>query len=232
MHQLFTKTLRTETHSLSIKEIEGRCIDFISKQFTADSAHDLSHVKRVVENAKLLLRNESADPEIVIAATCLHDCIVLPKDHPKRSIASKLAAEKAVQFLRTQPFPEKKLPDVAHAIIAHSYSAGITPKTTEAKIVQDADRLDALGAIGIARCFTVGGKLDRILYSADDPFCRNRKPDEKTYSVDHFFSKLFELPTTMHTESAKLEAKRRVHFMKQFLIQFQQEIDSSFQLKL
>lgn len=224
--------MRTRSCSLSIKEIEANCFNFISSQNTADSAHDLTHVKRVVENARLLLRHESADPEIVIAAACLHDCFVLPKDHPERSAASELAAEKAVQFLKTQPFPEKKLPDVAHAIAAHSYSAGITPKTIEAKIVQDSDRLDALGAIGIARCFTVGGKLDRKIYNADDPFCRERKPDESTYSVDHFFNKLFELPELMHTASATLEAQKRVHFMKQYLIQLQQEIDSSFQLKL
>lgn len=73
--------------------------------------------------------------------------------------------------------------DVVHAIEAHSFSAGIKPETIEAKIVQDADRLDALGAIGIARCFTVGGQLERPVYNSDDPFCETRKPDDQKWNI-------------------------------------------------
>ena len=217
---------------LRIREIEDYCFRFISTQRPADSAHDIAHVKRVVENAKSILNGEVADAEVVIAAACLHDCVVLPKDHPERASASKLAAGKAVNFLQTQSFPLEKLEQVAHAISAHSYSADITPETIEAKIVQDADRLDALGAIGIARCFTVGGKLDRAFYDINDPFCLHRDPEDVSFTIDHFFSKLFNLPNLMHTESAKKEAENRIDFMKNFLRQFSREIDSASPLKL
>jgi len=91
--------------------------------------------------------------------------------------------------------------------------------------VQDADRLDALGAIGIARCFTVGGALDQTLYNPDDPFCNVRAPDDDTYTLDHFYAKLLRLPDTMQTDAGRTEAARRVAFIQQYLDQLQDEID-------
>ena len=95
-----------------------------------------------------------------------------------------------------------------HAIEAHSYSAGIPPQSIEAKVVQDADRLDALGAIGVARCIAVGSALGRPLYQADDPFCSARSPDDSGASVDHFYSKLLKLATTMQTAAAPGSERR------------------------
>lgn len=122
-------------------------------------------------------------------------------------------------------FPEGKTEQVAHAIEAHSFSAGIKPQTIEAKIVQDADRLDALGAIGIARCFLVGGSLNRTLYHPSDPFCSEREPDDSLWTVDHFYEKLLKLSNTMNTASAKKEAGRRAEFMKVYLERLKEEID-------
>ena len=208
--------------------LEEKCISFLKKQLNeADTAHDFAHTKRVVANAKKLLMAELADQETVLAAAWLHDCVTLPKDHPEREKASALAAETAVQFLKEIDFPDEKLEETAHAIEAHSFSAGIKPRTMEAKIVQDSDRLDALGAIGIARCFVVAGELSRPIYNPDDPFCETRKPDDAGWTVDHFYTKLLKLPDTMNTKSARAEAKKRAIYMERYLNQLRNEIFST-----
>lgn len=211
---------------LHLGDFEKHCKEFIKKELQkqSDSAHDLNHILRVVKNAKLILESESADSEIVIVAAWLHDCVILPKDHPDRKKASTLAAEKAGKFLSEIEFPSNKIEDVKHAVEAHSFSAGIAPQSIEAKIVQDADRLDAIGAIGIARCLMVGGKLDRPLYEPNDPLSENREPDDSTWTIDHFYEKLFKLPGLMHTSSAKKEAERRVEFMERYLHELKREI--------
>ena len=210
-----------------MNDLEKACRHFLESSSTLDSAHDLSHTERVVANAKMLLQKENADAQIVTAAAWLHDCVVLPKNHPDRKQASYLASEKAGDFLKSIGLEEKRRLQVQHAIHAHSFSAGVKPETIEAKIVQDADRLDALGAIGIARCFLVGGELKRELYHPEDPFCLNRPPDDSSWTIDHFYTKLFELPTMMHMDSAKKEAKKRVAFMKTYLDTLSKEIGLS-----
>lgn len=197
---------------------------FLLDSCNFDSAHDITHTERVVRNALLLAKEEKCDEEIVLAAAWLHDCVIIPKDDPDRNKASKLAAVKAIGYLTSIQFNQEKIKDVAHAIEAHSFSAGIKPKTIEAKIVQDADRLDALGAIGIARCFIVGGQMNRSLYQPEDPFCTFRAPDDSEWTVDHFYTKLFKLPEQMNLVSSKKEAHRRVDYMKQFLSKLDQEI--------
>jgi uncharacterized protein len=203
-------------------------IQFLEQETSGnpDSAHDLAHIKRVVNSAMKLCDEEGADSEVVHAAAWLHDCVSLPKNHPDRKKSSVLAAQKAAHFLSKTDFPESKISLVVHAIEAHSFSAGITPESTEAKIVQDADRMDALGAIGIARCLLVGGVLGRPLYNPEDPFCENREPDDTLWTIDHFYVKLFRLPETMHTESAKKEALKRVKVMKAWLNDLKSEIEN------
>jgi uncharacterized protein len=198
---------------------------FLKENGDFDSSHDVAHTKRVVANAEKIMRFETADNEIVVAAAWLHDCVILPKNHPERKKASRMAAERAVTFLAEEGFPEDKQRGVAHAIEAHSFSGGITPETIEAKIVQDADRLDALGAVGIARCLMVGGQLNRLLYNTDDPFCKTRHPDDLEWTLDHFYTKLFKLPETMNTESARSEARARILFMEKYLEVLRKEIE-------
>lgn len=197
---------------------------FLEENSKTDAAHDIAHIKRVVKNANILLQNEDADKDMVTAAAWLHDCVILSKNHPDRKKASTRAAQKAAGFLETIDFPKNKIPGVAHAIEAHSYSAGIKPKTIEAKIVQDADRLDALGAIGIARCFSVGGELNNPMYHPDDPFAQSREPDDSKWTIDHFYEKLFRLPDMLNTEAAKKVAANRIEYMKSFLQQMSAEI--------
>jgi uncharacterized protein len=190
----------------------------------SDTAHDITHTERVTANAKMIADNLDSDRQIVIAAAWLHDCVSLPKDHPDRKKTSVLSADRAVKFLAAQDFPEVKLDQVHHAIAAHSFSAGIKPETTEAKILQDADRLDALGAIGISRCLLVAGQLGRTLHHPVDPFCKERTPDDSEWTIDHFYSKLFKLPGKMQTEPGKEIANKRVEFMKKYLEELAGEI--------
>lgn len=200
---------------------------FLLDSCNFDSAHDIAHTERVVNNALNLAKQEACDDEIVEAAAWLHDCVIIPKNDPDRNRASRLAAQKATEYLNSIGFVKDKIEGVAHAIEAHSYSAGIPPQTVEAKIVQDADRLDALGAIGIARCFMVGGQLNRPIYQPEDPFCDQREPNDGEWTVDHFFTKLFKLPELMNLDSSKAEAETRVNFMKLFLERMDQEMNHS-----
>ena len=114
-------------------------------------------------------------------------------------------------------FQKKKLQIISDAIRDHSFSQNKTPSTLEGKILQDADRLDAIGAIGIARVFATGGSLKRPFYNIDDPFCKTRTPDDKTWTVDHFYQKLLKLESLMNTKSGKIEAKKRTKVLKEFL---------------
>ena len=183
----------------------------------ADPAHGLDHVRRVVANALLLAEAEGVGLEVVLPAAWLHDCVVVPKDSPNRSTASALAARTARQWLRTSDYDPVHLDAIAHAIEAHSFTAGIAPRTIEAKIVQDADRLDSLGAIGVARCLMLGGSLERPLYDVEDPFCEARAPDDAVSTIDHFYTKLLLLADSMQTEAGHKEARRRTEFMLAYL---------------
>ena len=189
-----------------------------------DPAHELLHFKRVVKVAKMICLKEKAKPEVVIPAAWLHDFVIIPKNDPRRSQASRLSAEGAVRFLQELSYPEKYFEDIAHAIEAHSFSANIEAKTLEAKIVQDADRLDGLGAIGIARCFATAGLLKRPFYSEIDPFCESRLSDDKQFTIDHFFAKLFKTAETLKTDSGRSEGFKRVEVMKNYLKDLAHEI--------
>ncbi|MCB8983177.1 MAG: HD domain-containing protein [Ardenticatenaceae bacterium] len=213
--------------SINWTDWEPRFLAFLQEQAAADAAHDQAHVARVVHNARQIATLEGADQAVVIPAAWLHDCVIVLKDSPLRAQASRLAAETAVVFLRRAHYPSQYLEAIAHAIEAHSFSAGIPPQTIEAKVVQDADRLDALGAVGMARTFMVGGALQRPLYYPDDPFCAHRPPDDAVATLDHFYTKLLKLAGTMQTAVGRQEAERRTAFMHSFLTQLAGEIGAS-----
>ncbi len=189
-----------------------------------DPAHDLSHVKRVVSTAKKIATEEGANLEVVIPAAWLHDIVNLSKNHPERAEASKMAAASALNFLTKVDYPQKYFSEIAHAIEAHSFSGGIRPLTLEAKIVQDADRLDGLGAIGLARLFSISTQLQRPFYNHDDPFALNRSFDDRENALDHIEMKLKKVVGLMNTHSAQIEAQNRFMFIEQFLKQLRDEI--------
>jgi len=204
---------------------EPRFEDFITDGLRgADSGHDLGHIHRVVIAAKRIATSEGARSEIVVPAAWLHDCVNVPKNSSGRRLASTKAADRANTFLRDAGYPEGLLPSIRHAIEAHSFSAQIPPETIEAKVVQDADRLDALGAIGIARCLMVGTDLGLQLYSPQEPFPSTRQADDTTFIVDHFYLKVLTLADTMQTAAGRAEALKRAQFLQHYLEQLAVEL--------
>jgi len=203
------------------KKFERKVIDL---DYGSDPAHDLAHFRRVVATAKRLAQEEGARLDVVIPAAWFHDFVNVPKNDPRRSQASKLSAEAACNYLREVDYPEEHLDDIYHAIEAHSFSAQIEPRTVEASVVQDADRLDGLGAIGIARCFSVAGLLKRRIYDLDDPFALERELDDLVYTIDHFYVKLFKTAGTLKSRAGRAEGVRRAHLMKDFLLELAREV--------
>jgi len=193
---------------------------------TPDPAHDLAHVERVVRTAKRLANIEGAQLEIVIPAAWLHDLAVTPKKYRDRPKLAAHSARAATEFLRISGYPRTLISGIHHCIVAHSFSAKIEPQTIEAKVVQDADRLDALGAIGIARCFAVSSMLRQKFYDWEDPFAVCRQPDDRRFALDHFAVKLLRVSSTLHTAAARAEGQRRTAFLRTFLRQLKHEIGS------
>ena len=206
------------------KQYQAQCESFIAENMKTDLAHDLLHVKRVVKLAILIAKKEKAELNVVLPAAWLHDCVSYPKNHPLRSQSSLHAADKAIQFLSSIEYPKQYLDAIHHAIAAHSYSGGLIANTLEAKIVQDADRLDAIGAIGIARCIQVSSQLKRPLYAPEDAFSEQRTLDDQRFTLDHFYKKLLKLASLMHTQTAQDIAAQRTQFMESYLQQLALEI--------
>ena len=194
------------------------------KTIGGDAAHDIEHIRRVVANTKQLAVAEGARLDVVVPAAWLHDCVVVRKDSPDRSLASRLAAVEAVRLLGGWGVTADLLPDVSHAIEAHSFSAGITPRSIEAGVLRDADRLDALGAVGLARCLMLGAELGRPFYLPEDPFCERRAPDDLASSIDHFYTKLLGLVDTFTTTAGRAEAERRTETLRRFLADLRHEL--------
>jgi len=186
-----------------------------------DGAHDRNHLHRVWRNAgPLLAAYPDADALVVMAACYLHDLVNLPKNHGERHLASRQAAQLARRLLAEGGFPDDKLEPVVHAIETHSFSAGLTPLTIEAKIVQDADRLDALGAVGLARLFYTAGRVNSSLAHAGDPLGRHRSLDDKAYALDHIDTKLAALPAMMQTAGGRALAQARLASLIAFRAEF------------
>lgn len=189
-----------------------------------DGAHDTSHLQRVWKNAAAIHAEEGGDAEMLCAATLLHDCVAVEKDSPLRAQASRLSAEKARRVLKSLGWPDAKIDAVAHAVEAHSYSARIAPRTLEAKVLQDADRLDAIGMVGVARCFYVAGRMGSALYDPADPHAANRALDDTRFAIDHFRTKLLKLATGFQTVTGTRMANVRRERLQRFLDAFSDEI--------
>lgn len=182
-----------------------------------DGAHDASHLDRVWRNARAIMAGHpEADALVVLAACYLHDLVNVPKNDPRRSQASRLSAGLARTELRRLGFPETKLDAVAHAIEAHSFSAAIPATTLEARIVQDADRLDGLGAVGLARMFYIAGRMGSGLAHGTDPLGMARPLDDKAYALDHIPVKLARLPGMMQTAAGRRLAEERLALLEDF----------------
>lgn len=200
---------------------EPRFRELVSGQI--DAAHEIGHFERVCLWGLRLAAIEGADPVVVWAACWLHDMVHVPKNSPDRSRASVLSAQAATSTLEKAGWTTCPIEAIAHAIEAHSFSANIEPRTIEASVVQDADRLEALGAIGLARCLMLGGQMGSKLFHPDDPWGEHRPLTDDRISVDHFFAKLLGLHRTMRTEAGRNEGRRRTEILRTFLAELARE---------
>lgn len=189
-----------------------------------DGSHDIAHILRVFKNAMRIHATEGGHGNVLAAAVLLHDCVSVEKNSPLRAQASRLAAEKASGILAEMGWETTDVEAVAHAITTHSFSANIPPETLEAKILQDADRLDAIGMVGAARCFYIAGRMASGLYDPVDPLAKQRPLDDKSFAIDHFEVKLFKLADGFQTEAGRALAGERHERLKQIRDMFLDEI--------
>ncbi len=217
-------------HKATLQHWEQKFTACLQAMAYDDASHDLAHFQRVWKTAQHIMAQEPglANPLVVLAACYFHDVVVLPKNHPQRSRASSLAAEKARSCLESMKFPPELIANTCHAIESHSYSAGIKPETIEAKIVQDADRMEALGAIGLARVFYTAGMLRQKLFDPEDPLAEHRELDDRQYALDHFQLKLLKLPDTMQTDAGRAMATKHSDYLRAFMDKLVNELDGDY----
>jgi len=190
-----------------------------------DPSHDINHARRTLANALLIAKKEKADFDIVIPAALLHDFVFYPKNDPRAKTASDESADAVAKILRKmKDFPKHKVASVHSAIKNCSFSKGIKHTILEEQIVQDADGLEATGAIAIMRTFASSGAMQRQFYNPGDPFCKKREPDSKNYALDLFFARLLKVQTRMYTKTARKIAERRTKLLKKFLAEFKLEL--------
>lgn len=221
----YTDSIRSLADVRLLSTMGNVAVDIVEEHMTLDPGHDEMHLVRVVRNA--LWFGEGGDRDVIIPAAILHDLVNYPKDDPRRSRASLHSADLACKLLNkycgyNNSHQENQ---IAHVIEAHSWSAGITPTTLEAKAVQDADRIDALGYLGIVRLFTVNGSLGRAIMHSTDPLAIHRRLDDSKYGLDHFACKLSKLYKTMQTEKGRQIALQLTLDMVDFIHLLLEEIN-------
>jgi len=188
-----------------------------------DPGHDLGHLHRVALWT-LRLGGAAVDRREAIAAALLHDIVNLPKDSPDRALASTRSAEVARRWLPDLGFSEAAVGRVADGIRDHSFSRGVTPTEPLGQALQDADRLEAVGVIGLFRCVSTGARMGARYFEDDDPWAESRPLDDRAYSIDHFFTKLLGLAAGMNTAAGRHEGARRTEYLRHTLAQLAAEI--------
>ncbi|HEX6277631.1 MAG TPA: HD domain-containing protein [Polyangiaceae bacterium] len=178
-----------------------------------DPGHDSAHCLRVAVWT-LCLCDGAVEPRLAIAAALLHDIVNVPKNSPERASASELSARAAAELLPRHGFSTEQTQTVTEAIRTHSFSRGEPPTNELGRFLSDADRLEALGAIGLFRTISTGVRMGARYFDADDPWAGHRPLDDRAFSVDHFFTKLLRLPETLLTERGRAEARRRAAFLR------------------
>jgi len=219
---------KRETHGAKdvsniVSEVEMEAKQYMENHHF--SGHDFAHVLRVRKLCEIIGQKENADMSILLAAALLHD---LGRDHERKDPTidhAEKSAEIAEEILNKVGFTPDKIPGVVYAIKVHRFSGKVVPTTLEAKILQDADRIDISGAVGIASTFAYGGIHGSEMYDVDDPLAESRDLDDNSYTLDHFYSKLLHLPETMHTKIGREVANRRREFTRHFLDEFRAEIE-------
>lgn len=200
-------------------------IAYVKDIFATDfSGHDFFHTMRVYKMATTIAMKENANLQIVQLAALLHDV-----DDRKLSPETCENKDRAVAFMKLQNLAEEMIETIKQIIGEVSFMGkdSVVPKTLEGKCVQDADRLDALGAMGIARAFAYGGNHNRVMYDPEIKPALNMSKEEYqnhvSTTVNHFYEKLFLLKDMMNTDSAKAIAEHRERYMKEYIDEFMDE---------
>ena len=196
----------------------------IQHNFEEGGSHAFDHTQRVYNLALKIGKKGKADLDVLKASALLHDIARSKEDNGEVECHAEHGAVMAEKLLKEMNFPEDKIKNVVCSIKAHRHSKGLTAETKEAKILQDADRLDALGAITIARMFSTGGKINRPLYKPEIPFGEVHKGYYSDSTIHGFYAKILKItPETFNTSLAKKLAKERYIFVEKFLKQFFKE---------
>ncbi|KLK87827.1 phosphohydrolase [Methanoculleus sediminis] len=183
-----------------MNEETAAMLDYVRAAFRESGAHGFDHTGRVVRLCEHLAAREGADMAVLIPAALFHD-IARPLEEETGVPHEEEGARIAESYLRSVRYPEDRIAAIVHAIRAHRYSSGIAPETQEARILSDADNLDAMGAVGIARTFIRAGEHGRGIADA----------------TGHFHEKLLNLRDLMYTKSAREIAEERHAFLVAFL---------------
>ncbi|WP_456366348.1 HD domain-containing protein [Thermococcus sp.] len=183
--------------------------EFAKSFFEREGTHGFSHVERVFNLCLHIGKEEGADLEVLALAALLHDIARPLEESGKVEDHALEGARVAARFLRGLGYPEERVKAVAHAIESHRFSRGPEPETLEAKILSDADKLDAIGAIGIARVFMYSGEHGRDVDA----------------SLRHFEEKILKLRDLMYTETARRIAEGRHRFTVEFIERIRREIE-------
>jgi uncharacterized protein len=214
------KTVESQVLSKVYEEVRQRFEGF------DDPAHDWEHIERVYKLALYIAERESADTFIVGMAALMHDIGRLSNEKTKHHADSSVIM--ASELLSACGVTAGTQQAILHAITAHSFSLGIEPRTLEAKVVRDADRLDSLGAIGILR-WAITGTVRRTTgtqtYYPEDPFGERHILEDRRYMLDHFFTKLLKLGSTMSTQTGRAMAEQRTAFMHAYLDELRRELE-------
>jgi uncharacterized protein len=201
-------------------------LELVRQRLGQDPAHDVEHCLRVALWT-LRLAAGTVDERRAIAAALLHDIVNVEKSSSERARASELSAAEARRVLSELGFESDAIQEIAEAIRDHAFSAGRKPVSALGCALQDADRLEALGALGIFRTISTGARMGAQYFDPADPWADRRELDDRAYTVDHFFVKLFGLAATMTTEAGRHEARRRTELFWQFLGALASELGSS-----
>lgn len=196
-----------------------------NRQNEHDPSHDFQHVLRVTNLAERFASTVDADLEIVIPAALFHDIVVYKKDSEASKNESDESAEVAENVLsQIDEYPKGKISDVKTCITECSFSKGKDASSVESKVLQDADRLEATGAVAIMRTFASCNNMNRPFYPPEDPLCEDSSVAYRS-GIDLFRQRLLVVEEVLHTDMAKQLARSRTDFLEDFLEQLESELE-------
>lgn len=208
------------------KKLRKKLIKIAQEELSSDNVtHDFQHAYRVLSNAENIAEEEEGDLDIIVPAALFHDLVIYPKGQSNEYKSQKESAEGAERILsKLEEYPEEKIKKVKTCIMECSFNRNLDPSFLESAILQDADGLEATGAISVMRTYSYTGETERPFYDPEDPFCEERKPDATKFALDLFYERLLKVSDRMNTSKAKEIADRRTEFLEEFLEELKLEL--------